>query len=202
MAIQLHNVFNRAQIGDRQVNELIGLAHGLLADGKIDQSETEYLQKWLVTNTASHSNPIISNLLDRVNEILSDGIVDDDEAQELFDTLQRFAGGDFEIGELQKSSALPLNQPPPDIFFDGQKFCFTGTFAFGSRKACEAAVKDLKAEVGSLTSKTNYLVIGVYATDSWAHSSYGRKIEKAVEMQAKGNGVQIIGEEHWLSFLN
>ena len=45
--------------------------------------------------------------------------------------------------------------------------------------------------------KTDYLVIGSYATDSWAHSSWGRKIEKAVEMTNKGHPVKIISEEHW-----
>ena len=37
-----------------------------------------------------------------------------------------------------------------------------------------------------LTRTTRYLVIGVYATGSWAHPSFGRKIEKAVDMRAAG----------------
>ncbi len=195
---KLNQLFNRARLDDRQVNELLGLSHGLLADGKIDQAEAEYLQKWLVANKISNSNPIILNLLHRVNEIPSDGILDDDEAKELFETLQKLSGGDFEIGEFQKSSTLPLSHPPPNLLFDGTKFCFTGTFAFGSRRDCEAAVTNKGASAGSLTAKTDYLVIGIYATDSWAHSSYGRKIEKAVDMQAKGKDIFIVGEEHWV----
>lgn len=202
MSDPLHRIFNRARIDDRQVNELLGLAHGLLADGRIDQSEAEYLQKWLVANTASHENPVIANFLQRINDMLSDGVLDDDEANDLFETLQRFSGGDFELGELQKSSSLPLNEPPPDLIFPEQSFCFTGTFAYGSRRECEGAVKSLGAKAGSLTQKTNYLVIGIYATDSWAHSSYGRKIEKAVKMQSDGIGIQIVGEEHWVNHLD
>ena len=195
---KLNQLFNRARLDDRQINELLGLSHGLLADGKIDQAEAEYLQKWLAANQISNTNPVISNLLHRVNEILSDGILDEDEAKELFETLQKFTGGDYEIGEFQKSSTLPLSQPPPNISFNNTKFCFTGTFAFGSRKDCELAVTNKGADAGSLTAKTNYLVIGIYATDSWAHSSYGRKIEKAVAMQAKGKDIYIVGEEHWV----
>jgi len=195
---KLNQLFNRARLDDRQVNELLGLSHGLLADGKIDQTEAEYLQKWLVANQISNSNPIISNLLHRVNDMLSDGIFDDEEAKELFETLQKFSGGDFELGEFQKSSTLPLSDPPPNILFDATRFCFTGTFAFGSRRDCETAVKDKGAIAGSLIARTDYLVIGVYASDSWVHSSYGRKIEKALDMQAKGNDILIIGEEHWV----
>lgn len=195
---QLNQLFNRARLDDRQINELLGLSHGLLADGKIDQAEAEYLQKWLVANQLSNSNPIISNLLHRVNEMLSDRVLDDEEAKELFETLQKFSGGDFEIGEFQKSSTLPLSHPPPILSFDGTKFCFTGTFAFGSRRDCEAAVINKGADAGTLTAKTDYLVIGIYATGSWAHSSYGRKIEKALDLQTKGKDILIIGEEHWV----
>ena len=199
---KLNQLFNRARLDDRQVNELLGLSHGLLADGKIDQAEAEYLQKWLIANKISNSNPIISNLLHRVNDILSDGILDEEEAKELFETLQKFSGGDFELGELQKSSTLPLSHPLPIISFESTKFCFTGTFTFGSRRDCETAVKDKGANAGSLNAKTDYLIIGIYATDSWAHSSYGRKIEKALDMQTKGSGISIVGEEHWVESID
>jgi NAD-dependent DNA ligase len=197
----LHRIFNRAQIDDRQVNELIGLAHGLTADGKIDQSEAECLHKWLVANTASHTNPIVANLLQRVSAMLRDGLLDAEESKELFETLSSFAGGNYEIGELQKSTSLPLDRPCPEIRFAGARYCFTGTFAFGSRAACEEAVKQRGALSGSLTRGTQYLVIGIYATDSWAHSSYGRKIEKAVAMKAEGVPIKIIGEAHWVEAL-
>lgn len=198
MMEKLHRIFNRARIDDRQVNELIGLCHGLLADGKVDQGEVEYLQKWLVTNSACQSNPIVVNLMHRVNHVLADGLVDADEGKELFETLRNFAGGDFELGELQKSTLLPLDSPSPPIVFEGAQFCFTGTFAFGSRKECEAAITSRGASAGSLTMRTKFLVIGVYATESWAHSSYGRKIEKAVELKAKGIPIKIISETHWV----
>lgn len=197
----LHRIFNRARIDDRQVNELLGLSHGLIADGKIDQAEADYLHKWLIANTASHSNPIVANLLLRVSDMLSDGILDDDESKELFETLRSFAAGDFELGELQKSITLPLDAPPPLIAFDGTRFCFTGTFAFGSRKECESAIASRGGKAGSLTMATDFLVIGIYATDSWAHSSYGRKIEKAVDMKSKGVPIGIIGEAHWVEAL-
>ncbi len=109
---ELLNLFNRSRIDDRQVDELIGLSHGLIADGMVSKEEADYLQKWLVANTASHQNPMIHNLMKRVQEMLQDNILDDEERAELFETLKRFAGGDF---ELESCKNLPrsrwMNRP-------------------------------------------------------------------------------------------
>jgi hypothetical protein len=44
-------------------------------------------------------------------------------------------------------------------------------------------------------------LIGVYATDSWIHLSYGRKIEKAMDMKSKNIPLKIIEELHWVDAL-
>jgi NAD-dependent DNA ligase len=198
MTEELHRIYGRARLNDRQINELIGLAHGLIADGSLNQSEAEYLQKWLVANREVTDNPITANLLCRVNAMLADGVLDAEESKELYETLRRFSGGDFELGEILKSCELPLDEPPPKVICAQKIFCFTGTFAFGTRKDCEDAVEKMGGKCGSLNQKTNFLVIGVYATESWKHSSYGLKIEKAVKMKREGISIFIIGETHWL----
>lgn len=198
---RLHRLYNRARLADREVNELLGLTHGITADGVVTQAEVEYLHKWLVAHTAGAANPVVASLLGRVDAILADGTVDPEEAAELFSVLQQFASGDFELGETLKATTLPLDAPPPAIEFAMSRFCFTGTFAFGTRKECEAAAKAKGGLCGSLNQETGYLVIGVYATDSWAHSTFGRKIEKAVEMRQKGLPISIVGEQHWVGQL-
>lgn len=197
----LYRAYSRARLDDRAVNELIGLAHGLMADGKIDQGEAEYLRHWLATNVLVTDNPLIGCLLDRVSSYLEDGVLDEDEAADLFDALHQFTGGQSGIDGLQMATKLPIDKPVPEIVIPGRRFCFTGTFAFGSRKDCEKAVKELGGSAGSLNRSTEYLVIGVYATGSWAHSSFGRKIEKAIDLKQAGCPVAILGEEHWASSL-
>lgn len=61
------------RIASRQIDELIGLARGLVADGRINQAEVEFLRKWLVANAAISDQPLIRTLYRRVNEILADG---------------------------------------------------------------------------------------------------------------------------------
>lgn len=199
--IRLHRLFNRARIDDRQVNELLGLAHGIVADDVVTQAEAEFLQKWLAANTAVSHNPVVATLLARVSEMLRDGHLDTQESRELLETLRCFSASDFELGEVLKATRLPIDDPQPTLEFGDSHFCFTGTFAFGSRRDCEAAVAARGGRVGSLTQSTRYLVIGIYATESWAHSSFGRKIERAVAWRASGRPISIVSEEHWAAAL-
>ena len=189
------------RITSRQIDELIGIARGMAADGQINQSEVEFLQKWLAANLSISDQPVIRTLYTRVSEILSDSSVAPDEATELLETLNALGTTDFELGEVLKATSLPLCNPAPNLSFAGVRYCFTGTFNFGQRKACEQAVCALGADAGSLTKKTNVLVVGMYATESWKHSSFGNKILNASEMRSQGVPISIVSEEHWVSHL-
>lgn len=191
--------FNHKRVVDRNIDELIGLARGILADGKVDKTEAETLQKWLIA-VSGMEHPMLQNLLMKVNEMLEDNVLDDEESAELFETLNNFIGGNFEKGEILKPTSLPLENPEPDITIRGSSFCFTGTFTTGTRKEVEAMVEEKGGKATRLNGSTDYLVIGAYATDSWIHSSYGRKIEQALDFQKKGGEIKIISEEHWLKF--
>ncbi len=189
------------RISSRQVDELIGIARGMAADGQINQSEVEFLQKWLAANLSISDQPVIRTLYSRVSEILSDSSVEPDEATELLETLNALGTTDFELGEVLKATSLPLCNPAPSLSFAGVRYCFTGTFSFGQRKACEQAVAERGADTGSLTKKTDVLVVGMYATESWKHSSFGNKILNASEMRSQGVPISIVSEEHWVSHL-
>lgn len=191
-----------AQIDDRQVSELIGLARGLIADNELNDHEIEFLHKWLVANDAARANPMLAILLERIRDIYADGYVDESERGDLIDVLRQFTANDFELGETLKATSLPLTDPAPNIDFEGKKFCFTGTFVYGKRSQCEALVTGYGGICTSTVSwGTNYLVIGEYATAAWAQSSFGRKIEAAAELRSKGADLAIIPEHHWRMFI-
>jgi hypothetical protein len=199
---EFYNRVGGDRISSRQIDELIGIARGLTADGKINQAEVEFLQKWLAANSVISDQPIISTLYRRVNQMLSHGILHDDEKSELLDTLNHFASRDIGgLGEILKATSLPFNEPEPPLTFLGQRYCFTGTFDFGCRKECQDAVIKLGALPGSLTRQTNVLVVGIYATESWKHSAFGNKIMKASEWRDEGLPICIVSEPHWKSCL-
>ncbi len=190
--------FNRKQVQDRQIDTLIGLSKGITADGKVDQAEAEVLYTWLIQNRQYSDNPVIINLLEKVAHMLEDGILDDEESSELLSVLQNLTGEPSEVGELAKTSMLPIEHPLPDIEFEDRTFLFTGTCAFGTRKQCQEVTEALGGVVAkSVTKNLDYLILGTYVTDSWVHESYGRKIEKAVQYRDSGIPIVILTEEHW-----
>ncbi|QIR85022.1 BRCT domain-containing protein [Paracoccus sp. AK26] len=185
------------RMGEKQVHELMGLARGLLADGSLNDDEINFLHRWLAANDSARANPLVSRLVARLDAALADGVIDAEERADLVSTMQALTLNDFELGEVLKSSTLPLCDPLPTMEHAGKRLCFTGTFTFGTRKECEAAASALGAICGSLTQKTGYLVIGEYATESWKHSSFGNKIMQAVEWRDAGLPIRIVSEQHW-----
>lgn len=189
--------FNRKNIQDRQIDTLIGLSKGITADGKVDQSEAQFLHSWLIQNAHSQ-NPLVINLLSKISRMLEDGFLDVAESTELLNLLRGFSGDEGEIGEVAKATTLPLCQPAPSILFSTSTFLFTGTCAFGTRKECQEVIETLGGvNAASVSKKLNYLIIGTYVTDSWAHESFGRKIEKAMGYRGNGLPLSIVSEEHW-----
>lgn len=195
-------------VSERQVDELIGICRGITADGVITQGEAEFIHKWLIANQSAFSdNPFLASLFVRVHEMLADGILDNEESQELLETLHHFSGGSIDLQEAVegkiKATTLPFNKPEPNIIIPEHRFCFTGTFGFGTRNDCHQAIENLGGIVSQgVTKKLDYLVVGKYATDDWKHSTYGRKIEKAVNYRDTGEKVAIIGEDYWCKFLS
>jgi NAD-dependent DNA ligase len=198
---ELYNRFSNDRIASRQIDELIGIVRGVAADGDLNQAEVEFLQKWLAANTVIGEQPIIRTLFERINEVLEDGLLDNAEKQNLLETLNSFSSRDFELGEVLKASTLPLSEPPPFLSFIGKRYCFTGTFIYGQRKDCEQAVIERGGICGTLTKKTEVLVIGAYATESWKHSAFGNKIMQACAWRDEGVQIQIVSEQHWTQYL-
>jgi hypothetical protein len=109
----------------------------------------------------------------------------------------------------KSSSQIPtsmemLDDPAPELAFEGRSFCFTGIFIFGDgdRDQCEATVR---ARGGMCcqhpTRDLNYLVVGSFVEPTWAHQNYGRKIETALELKSHGSNCKIISEKHWTKYL-
>lgn len=97
-----------------------------------------------------------------------------------------------------------LDEPVPEIIFQGRSFCFTGVFDFanGDRNQCEAVTKTRGGFCYERPNRAlNYLVVGNHIEPSWAHGNYGRKIKAVLEFKSTGAKCQIISEEHWAKSL-
>lgn len=191
--------YNRKQRHDRSLDELLGLAKGMAADGVINQLEAEFLHKWLVKNNDLNSTWSVNVINERVRHMLCDGVLDQEEQQELFGLICSFTGQIPVEQELENmSSSLPLDDPPPSLTFNGSVYCFTGSFASGTRTDCHQATIKMGGEIKtSVSKKIDFLVIGVIGSRDWVHTSYGRKIEYAAQLRQDGHGIAIVSEDHW-----
>lgn len=194
---------NSDTVADRKVDELIGICRGIIADGEINKAEAEFLLSWVTKNIDLAPKYPFDILYRRISEMLSDGIMDEDEQRDLLSVLNELTGGDVIDGESDSmSSTLPLCSPAPDVIIKDKSFVFTGVFTSGDRKSLERIVVDLGGIMHqNVTTDTDYLVIGDIGSQDWAHSSFGRKIEKAVANREKGRKISIVIESHWMKYL-
>jgi NAD-dependent DNA ligase len=192
-------LFRSQAVGQRQVDELIGLCKGILLDGAVSKNEADGLMNWLEANKAAANVWPGSALYARLHRALADGALDPDEEKELLGILvQTVAPLGASESPANKSTALPIDDPPPTIVFVARTFCFTGQFASGSRQWCEQQVLARGGiPKASITKKLDYLVIGEIGSRDWLHSTHGRKIESAMTLKQEGATLQIIGERHW-----
>ena len=187
-------------LNDYQISALLGLCRGLIADGKIDQSEADALHTWLIAHEATVENPVILEFRKKLKPLLKRKTVDSDSSEQLLQLLSGLVGGKTEVGECLGATTLWLDDPPPEVAFEGRRFCLTGKFSHGKRGHCEDETRNRGGICQSSPGKTtDYLVIGSYAEGAWIQSAYGRKIEKAVALRADGLPIRIVSEEHWLA---
>jgi len=191
-----------SRLVDRQIDEVIGLAKGIMADGCVTQQEAEFLLEWLETNRHAANKWPANILYQRLKLALQDGVLDSDEEKELLILLADITGKPKLDSTHSMTTTLPICDPAPKVTFSNKTFCLTGTFISGKRsEASEQITMRGGCCKTNPTKKTDYLVIGDTGSTDWIHSTFGRKIEKAIELQKDGHPIAIISEQHWLSSL-
>ena len=193
---------NHKRILDRSIDELLGLCKGVIADGKVDQGEAEFIFNWLHNNSKTLSVWPGKVIEERIFNYMSDGFLDREESEDLLQLIQDVTGENYQTLIPSNMSMSCFDQPQPVITFADKSFCLTGKFAMGPRKACEQEVIDLGGvATRNVILSTNYLVVGSIGSTDWMHTSFGRKIEHAKKLQDEGLSIAIISEDHWADHL-
>lgn len=198
----------QALLRKRQLNKsmemLLGLITGIVADGHLHDLEIKLLNAWLADHedvAAVWPGSVVAQL---VTSILADGVITEVEREHLTNNLTQLAVTDFaQTGSISPEViTLPLDEHCPVLLRDAN-VCLTGEFLFGTRAKCEEIAGHAGATAhGTVTKKIAYLVIGTNVSPHWAHTSYGRKIEQAIELQQAGHPIRIISERRWLAALS
>ena len=172
----------------RGLEELNGLLGRLMSDGQIDSDECQGLFIWMKDHSELLGNFPFDDIFSRLETILEDGVVDEEELSALFDLLN---------GVMDPvSSAFTSCRPA----IRGVNVVLTGNFVRGEK---EAIASDLAAQ-GALiqrdvTKKTRLLIVGALGSEQWAAGVYGNKVKRAMEMQSAGIPIRIIREDDFFN---
>jgi len=192
----------RAMTWAKGTNELHGLIRGVLADGVVNQAEAAFVRKWLAQHSDTMHDRLVAAVAHRLDRVFEDGVVTDEELEELRGIFSEYTGKPDE----GTPTPLPLCRPAPQLEIRGRCYCFTGTFAAGTRAWCHEQVKQRGgSHMERVQSGLDVLVIGSQISAGWVNQSYGRKIEGASSMReswvSKFMVVKpvIVTEDHWLA---
>jgi NAD-dependent DNA ligase len=184
----------------RALEHLMGMVTGMLADQQLNKLEIQMLATWLGEHkevTLHWPGFVIAR---KVEEIMEDGVITEVERAHLQQVLTDLIASEFAItgSTSPEVSNLPINDVVT-VILRNAGVCHTGEFMFGTRAACERAT--LKAggmPSDSVSKKVQYVVVGTRVSPAWAHTSFGRKIQRAAELQQEGCPIEIISERRWL----
>ena len=196
---------NRARRIDRDIHEMLGLCKGIILDGVVSQTEAEALRSFLDRRVEIRGQWPANVIARRLERVFADGYVDYAERVELTELLTDVTGARGPaIEAIQCATSLPLDQPAPVLQYADRTYVFTGRFAYGPRAVCEETVRSRGGSCAdSITARIHYVVIGTLGSRDWAHSSFGRKIQKAVEYRdRKRLPISIVAEDHWAASID
>ena len=198
----LRRVGAQPRIG-RDLRDLLGLVPALLTEGRVVEHEWTRLATWGATHPGAMTTWPVHLIFSRLQLFFADGVIDEAERAELYDLRADLAAGTavLQLG-CDEPPALPLDTPGPLISWAGETFVFTGRFAFGTLSQCEREVLVRRGRVGDrVTTLTNFLVVGSFASRDGVETSYGHKIDDAIGLRRLGLAVHLVGEDHWTAAL-
>lgn len=186
--------------------ELLGIARGLLADRELSDGEIRFLSDWLEQHYRVASSFPGNVLHERINSVLEDGVITEEERSHLVDTLGMLIEDRLEdLAEQVDLTELWFDEVGL-IEFDRTRFCLTGNFVYGPKDICKTAIEQrggvVAQSVGPPVGKgPEFLVVGALGVDEWREGGLGREIEAAMRLRAQGEPVRIIPEDCWVAQL-
>lgn len=189
--------------GIGRADELVGFLTGVASDGVLNDQEVAALSDWLHRNESIRDKWPASAILYRLNVVLEDGVITEEERQDLMKTVGQITGANPEPADSAYEASTEVWEDAIDeLKIAGSTFCLSGDFVSGDRNTVDTNLRLMGAETSPNISKdVDYLVIGTLASRDWLYTSHGRKIEKALLLKRKGINITIITERTLTKFL-
>jgi NAD-dependent DNA ligase len=197
--------------------QLHGFLHGIVIDNKVNDQEVYGLREWLQAFSEYKTIWPFSEIWNLLEAILADGIVDEEERQYLIDFCMEFSERPIDAAvihdDIYKKRFMKNNAPilkpvtalcdqVTKIAFESNTFCLTGPAKAGKRGEIEHSIERAGGTIRPRVDKSlNYLVIGANSSPCWVYSTYGRKIEQAMQLRQNGNQPLILYEDTFIPLL-
>ena len=190
--------------GIGRADELVGFLTGVASDGILNDQEVDALSSWLNRNETIREKWPASVIVHRLNNILEDGIITEEERQDLMATVQQITGTEATPEDVSYEASTEVwEDTVDDVQINGSVFCLSGEFVSGDRNTVDTNLRLRGAETSPNVNKdVNFLVVGTLASRDWLYTSHGRKIEKALLLKRKDVPISIITERTLLNFLS
>ncbi len=184
------------------IEELVGFLTGTASDGVLNDQEITAMYSWLEHNESVKEVWPASVIVKRLAIILEDGIITDEEREDLLVTVRQVTGTDTDASGVSfEASTEVWEDSLGELKIPGSVFCLTGDFVSGNRGSVDTMLRCLGAETSSsVNKKVTYLVIGTLASRDWLYTSHGRKIEKALLLKREGSDIKVITERTLLKY--
>jgi len=202
-----HNPFKRAASSmtsefSNSCESLLHVIGAIISDKHLHDSEINFINGWIKAYPSAALSWPGSIIVKQVNQILSDGLITEDERTYLLNTLSEILAGSLnKVADAVEKVDFQLDEPGM-IEFSSHTFCLSGNFLFGDKDRC---IEEIKKRGGKIlegpTKKLNYLIVGSLGSDQWKHGNFGTKVEKAIKYRADGIPLKIVHEETWAKFL-
>ena len=175
----------------KNTQELLALSaflEGITCNDELTEGELAHLQRWLDEHKHLKGNYPYDRIYTTMMTAFEDGIIDSEERQALLLLFKQV------YNPIDNTDCGCIEGDTIDI--SGRLFCITGEFNCGERKT---VLEKLSAKggisQGSVTRKTEFLIVGSKGSEMWSAGNYGTKIKKALELQEKGFPIRIIQEK-------
>ena len=200
-----------------EMRKLHGFIHGIVADGIIKEDELLTLRRWMTVHDSNKDRWPFREIHSLITQVLADGRISRSEHSQMM----KFCGNFIEekadshlyddslyLNRFMESGAPVLKtideiiDRDARIDIEGRNFVFTGQMRCGKRRVIEELLENLGGITRSIVNKkTDYIVIGTLSNRCWAYSTYGRKIEKAMELNFNGAHIVFLDEDELLNVL-
>ena len=161
---------------------LDGMLKGIVFDGNVTEEECINLRQWLYDNIYLSDHFPFNKTIELIDKALEDSKISKEESDYITATIKELLD--------------PVESLKEQVFdIKDKHVILSGNFAYGQKAAVEKYIVERGGIIDSSVKKTtDYLIIGDFECQAYSNGTYGTKVKKALEYNAKGCSIHIVKE--------